>query len=168
MNIRQSLPVVLLIWAVAEAYVAAARPRESDPSAAPILRVLTYNIHHGEGLDGRLDLARTAAIVSGADPDLVALQEVDRGTRRTGGQDQVAELERLTGMHAVFGKAMDYQGGAYGVAVLSRSPIRRISNRRLPGSPDREPRTALSVDVDARAPVGPCSSPPLISIRAEI
>ncbi len=154
MNIRQSLSVVLLMWAVAEAYVAASRPRESDPSAAPILRVLTYNIHHGEGLDGRLDLARTAAIVSSAAPDLVALQEVDRGTRRTGGQDQVAELERLTGMHAVFGKAMDYQGGAYGVAVLSRSPIRRVSNRRLPGSPDREPRTALSVDVDARAPVG--------------
>jgi endonuclease/exonuclease/phosphatase family metal-dependent hydrolase len=154
MSNRQALSIVLVMWAVAEAYVAASRPREGDPLATRVLRVLTYNIHHGEGLDGRLDLARTAGIVSSAAPDLVALQEVDRGTRRTGGQDQLAELGRLTGMHAVFGKAMDYQGGAYGVAVLSRTPIRRVSNRRLPGSPDREPRTALTVDVDALRPVG--------------
>ena len=154
MSVRSSLAIVLSLWALAEAYVAASRPSAGDPIAAPVLRVLTYNIHHGEGLDGRLDLARTAAIVSSAAPDLVALQEVDRGTRRSGGQDQLAELGRLTGMHAAFGKAMDYQGGAYGVAVLSRTAIRRVSNRRLPGSPDREPRTALSVDVDARAPLG--------------
>ena len=43
---------------------------------------------------------------------------------------------------------MDYQGGAYGVAVLSRTPIGRVTNRRLPGSPEREPRTALTVDVE--------------------
>jgi endonuclease/exonuclease/phosphatase family metal-dependent hydrolase len=141
----------LVVCAVAQGYLGAAVLPQS-PGSASVLRVLTYNIHHGEGLDGRLDLARTAAVVTSASPDLVALQEVDRGTRRSGGQDQVAELGRLTGMHAVFGKAMDYQGGAYGVAVLSRAPIRRVTNRRLPGSPDREPRTALTVDVDA--PVG--------------
>jgi endonuclease/exonuclease/phosphatase family metal-dependent hydrolase len=151
---RVAVSTLLLPCAVAQVSVGAALTGTRDPGGAPVLRVLTYNIHHGEGLDGRLDLARTAAVVSAAAPDLVALQEVDRGTRRTGGQDQLAELERLTGMHAAFGKAMDYQGGSYGVAVLSRSPIRRASNRRLPGSPDREPRTALSVDVDARAPVG--------------
>jgi endonuclease/exonuclease/phosphatase family metal-dependent hydrolase len=153
MGIRRPLPV-LLLCAVAEVYLGAALPGERNPAAAPVLRVLTYNIHHGEGLDGRLDLARTAAIVTSAAPDLVALQEVDRGTRRTGGQDQLVELGRLTGLHAAFGKAMDYQGGAYGVAVLSRTPIRRVSNRRLPGSPAREPRTALTVDVDAPPPVG--------------
>ena len=152
-GIRRPLPV-LLLCAVAEVYLGAALPRERNPGAAPVLRVLTYNIHHGEGLDGRLDLARTAAIVTSAAPDLVALQEVDRGTRRTGGQDQLAELGRLTGLYGAFGKAMDYQGGAYGVAVLSRTPLRRVSNRRLPGSPDREPRTALTVDVDAPPPVG--------------
>jgi endonuclease/exonuclease/phosphatase family metal-dependent hydrolase len=112
------------------------------------VRVLTYNIHHGEGLDGRFDLPRLADIMNGAEADLIALQEVDRGTRRASGVDQLAELARLTGMHAVFGKAMDYQGGAYGVAVLSRAPVRQVRNRRLPGSPEREPRTALTVDVD--------------------
>ena len=63
-----------------------------------MVRVLTYNIHHGEGLDGRIDLPRQAAIMTSAAPDLVALQEVDRGTARAGGVDQLAELARLTGM----------------------------------------------------------------------
>jgi endonuclease/exonuclease/phosphatase family metal-dependent hydrolase len=50
-------------------------------------------------------------------------------------------------MHAEFGKAMDYSGGGYGVAVLSRWPLVRTGNHPLPGSPDREPRTALTVQV---------------------
>src|SRR5687768_15481548 len=73
------------------------------------LRVLTYNIHHGEGVDGRLDLERIARVITAEEPDLVALQEVDVKTRRTGGVDQAAELARLTGMHFAFGKAIDYE-----------------------------------------------------------
>jgi endonuclease/exonuclease/phosphatase family metal-dependent hydrolase len=127
---------------------AATRPSGRETSTPPVLRVLTYNIRHGEGLDGRFDLQRLADIMNAAGADLIALQEVDRGTRRASGVDQLAELARLTGMHAVFGKAMDYQGGSYGVGILSRTPARRVTNRRLPGSPDREPRTALTVDID--------------------
>jgi endonuclease/exonuclease/phosphatase family metal-dependent hydrolase len=111
------------------------------------LRVLTYNIHHGEGTDGRFDLSRLAGVMKTVQPDVVALQEVDRGTERSGGIDQLAELERLTNMHAEFGKAMDYSGGGYGVAVLSRWPLLITGNHPLPGSPDREPRTALTVEV---------------------
>ena len=119
---------------------------------APVaLRVLTYNIHHGEGTDGNIDLARTAEVIRGADADLVALQEVDRETMRTGEVDQLSELERLTGMRGVFGKAMDFQGGAYGVAILSRLPVASVDNMPLPGAPEREPRTALSVDVATRS-----------------
>lgn len=125
---------------------------DTDRATPVVVRVLTYNIHHGEGLDGRIDLPRLAGIIAGASADLVALQEVDRGTRRASGVDQLAELGRLTGMSTAFGKAMDYQGGHYGVAVLTRRTIRRAINRRLPGSPAREPRTALTVDVDAVGP----------------
>src|SRR5476649_2332295 len=78
------------------------------------LRVLTYNIHHGEGMDGRFDLSRLAGVVTSVHPDLVALQEVDEGTERASGLDELAELERLTELHGVFGKAMDYSGGEYG------------------------------------------------------
>ncbi len=55
------------------------------------LRILTYNIHHGEGTDGRFDLARIAGVINGQRPDLVALQEVDRRTTRASGVDQAAE-----------------------------------------------------------------------------
>lgn len=121
-----------------------------EPASAPVtLRVLTYNIHHGEGRDGRFDLARTADVIRGAGADLVALQEVDRTTTRSAGVDQLGELARLLGMHAEFGKAMDFQGGGYGVAVLSRWPIASAQNGALPQVAGHEPRTALTVRVHA-------------------
>jgi endonuclease/exonuclease/phosphatase family metal-dependent hydrolase len=120
-------------------------------SNSHVVRVLTYNIHHGEGTDREFDLVRIAAIITSADPDLVALQEVDQGTTRSARVDQLTELGRLTGMHAAFGKAMDFQGGSYGVGVLSRLPILRTDNQPLPGPPGREPRTALTVDIQLGA-----------------
>jgi endonuclease/exonuclease/phosphatase family metal-dependent hydrolase len=111
------------------------------------IRVLTYNIHHGEGMDGEFDLPRLARIIEATQPDLVALQEVDQGTQRASGVKELDELSRLTRLHAAFGKAMDFQGGGYGVAVLSRWPLRKVDLHPLPGSPDQEPRTSLTVEV---------------------
>lgn len=113
----------------------------------PRVRVLTYNIHHGQGTDGRLDLARIAAVIRRLKADLVALQEVDRRTRRSRGTDQAAELGRLTGMHVAFGKAMDYAGGEYGEAVLSRYALLETKNHTLPKGPGSEPRAALAIRV---------------------
>ncbi len=112
------------------------------------VRVLSYNIRHGRGMDGAIDLPRIAAVITALQPDLVALQEVDQGTTRSGGLDQAAELGRLCGMHAVFGKAMDHQGGGYGEAVLSRWPIRRSEVLPLPASAGFEPRAAMMIEVD--------------------
>lgn len=114
----------------------------------PALRVLTYNVHHGEGVDGRVDLQRIAAVIRAANPDLVALQEVDRKAHRTGGVDQTAEYARLTGMHAWHGAAMLFQGGEYGQALLSRWKLRDPYVARLPGTPGREPRIAISALID--------------------
>src|ERR1700674_4525771 len=92
--------------------------RASEDQTVPrTFRVLTYNIHHGQGTDGRFDLSRLAGVMKRVQPDVVALQEVDRGTERSGGVDQLAELERLTDMHAEFGKTMDYSGGRHGGGV---------------------------------------------------
>ncbi|HTL30639.1 MAG TPA: endonuclease/exonuclease/phosphatase family protein, partial [Tepidisphaeraceae bacterium] len=60
------------------------------------ITVLTYNIHHGAGTDGKYDLQRLADVIKKSGADLVALQEVDRNTNRTK-DDQPAELARLTG-----------------------------------------------------------------------
>lgn len=121
---------------------------DSAPANGPLrLKILSYNIHHGEGVDGRLDLERIAGVIRAADPDLVALQEVDRNTVRTGKVDQPAELARLTGRHVAFGDNIPYQGGEYGNAVLSRWPIVRLENLRLPSLDHGEQRGVLEVEV---------------------
>ena len=117
------------------------------PRPGPRLAVLSYNIRHGAGVDGQVDLGRTAAVIRAARPDLVALQEVDQGTRRSGAVDQAHELARRTGLSVVFGASMDFDGGRYGNAVLSRLPMEDPARIRLPG----EPRSALCVRVTLAA-----------------
>lgn len=109
------------------------------------LRVLCWNLHHGVGEDGKLDLERIAAVIREQKPDLVALQEVDKKCGRTKGVDQAAELARLTGLHGTFGKAMDHDGGEYGQAILSRFPMGDTQVHQLPG--DGEPRIAFEAEV---------------------
>ena len=123
----------------------AGEPAADRPPAADTVRVLAYNIHHGEGVDSVIELQRVAELILRHDPDLVALQEIDSVVARTNGVDQAAELGRLTGMTAVFGRFMPYQGGAYGMALLSRWPIRSTVNHRLPDG--AEPRSALEAVV---------------------
>jgi endonuclease/exonuclease/phosphatase family metal-dependent hydrolase len=122
----------------------------AEESKPRTLRVLTYNIHHGEGTDGKLDLERQAEVIKAAKADIVALQEVDQNTERTGGIDQAARLGELTGLRAIFGKAMDYRGGAYGLAVLSRWPLGEAKTDPLPADEGIEPRALLSVRVQPR------------------
>lgn len=111
------------------------------------LRILTYNIRHGQGSDGRLDLDRLARIIRDLNPDLVALQEVDRRTRRAGGVDQAIEIGRLTGMQALFGRAMDFEGGQYGEVILSRHPLVTSAIHPLPCQADSESRCALEARI---------------------
>lgn len=105
------------------------------------LRVLCWNLHHGVGGDGKLDLPRIAKVIQDAKPDLVALQEVDKNCRRSGKVDQALELGKLTGMHASYGKAMDYDGGEYGQAILTKESPQLTKIHRLPGK--GEPRIAF-------------------------
>ena len=109
------------------------------------LKVVSYNIRHGQGMDGKIDLERLARIIEKENPDLVALQEVDKSCKRSGNVDQAAELGRLLKMEHAFGKFMAYQGGEYGMAVLSRFPIAEVVRHQLPEG--AEPRCALEVKV---------------------
>ncbi len=119
--------------------------RPAKPNQPQTLRVLCYNIHHGRGTDDEVDLLRIARIIRNADPDLVALQEVDMKTQRTGGVDQTAELSRLTGMEGRFGKAINYQGGEYGQAILSRYPLGEGKVYALPGAANQEIRIGFAM-----------------------
>jgi endonuclease/exonuclease/phosphatase family metal-dependent hydrolase len=114
------------------------------------LRVMTYNIHVGVGMDKRQDLARIAAVIRRERPDLVGLQEVDRGVERTGRVDEIRELARLTGMDYAFAHNLNYQGGQYGVAVLSRFPILAIDHRRYLNTREPQRRGFIRVEVEVK------------------
>jgi len=116
-------------------------------SGKKTLRVMTYNIHVGVGMDKKLDLQRIADVINEQHPDLVGLQEVDRGVKRTEGKDEIAELAKLTSMNYAFAHNLDYQGGQYGVAILSRFPIGAVDHRKYENKREAERRGLIRVEV---------------------
>ena len=139
---RPLLGLLLMAAALGGCRARYAQPRST--SSAP-LTVVTYNIRHGAGIDDRIDLPRTAAVLRALGPDVVGLQEVDHRVRRSGNVAQADSLGALLGMRAAFGAFMPYQGGEYGLAILSRHPIVRSTSVRLPDG--NEPRVALVADI---------------------
>lgn len=139
-----------LWWLLAASSLLMALLLITQPAAAaePVqVRVLTYNIHIGIGMDKKLDIARTAAVIKRLKPDLAAFQEVDRFSKRVGGVDQPAELARLTGMHAAFAKALAVPGGEYGELLLSRYPLQEVRRQGFPSEEKCESRAAVTAKV---------------------
>ena len=139
-----SLIKLLLCTAMALVFAAPGTSKTSVLPKQPV-RVMTYNIHHGEGTDGKIDLNRIAEVIMTSKADIVALQEVDRGVERTAHRDLVVELAELTKMNFAFGKNIDYQGGDYGNAVLSRFRVLKYENRHYKMIRDGEQRGLLQV-----------------------
>lgn len=132
------------------ALISAAPPTALDAQTPDAARVLVYNIHAGKTVHGVASIDEIAALIKSTKADIVLLQEVDKGTKRSGNVDQPAVLAKLTGFHAAFGSALDYDGGKYGVAILSRWPILSDTLFHLPVEPPQtrsggsmEPRGAL-------------------------
>lgn len=114
---------------------------------AKTVRVMTYNIHVGIGMDKKLDLRRIADVINKEKPDLVGLQEVDRGVQRTQRIDEIVELSKLTRMDYAFAFNLPYQGGQYGVAILSRFPIRATEHRLYKNLREVERRGFIRAEV---------------------
>src|SRR5712691_8356425 len=106
--------IAALLWAIP---IIPATPSHSPDPAHIKLRVMTYNIHVGVGMDKKLDLQRIADVINDQHPDLVGLQEVDRGVERTQRIDEIAEIAKMTEMDYAFAFNLRYQGGQYGVAI---------------------------------------------------
>lgn len=125
---------------------AAAEPR---PSGTRLLRVMTYNVHSCKGWDRIVKPARVAAVIAKYKPDVVALQELR--VSREGGGDQPAELARALGMSSHFFSVLRLKTQDYGIAVLSRYPMRLVREEELPLPPLRrplEPRGALWLELE--------------------
>lgn len=125
-----------------------------NPSVAPAassLRVMSYNIHHGNppSKPELIDLEAIVNTIRKQTPDLVALQEVDVHTERSGAFNQAEEIARRLNMHYFFGKAIDHQGGEYGVALLSKYPLSETVVHRLPSKAETkgEPRVLATAKV---------------------
>lgn len=103
---------------------------------------MTYNVRNGSGMDDVKDFARTAAVINREKPDVVAIQELDSVTGRSKGAYVLGELAKLTGMHATYAPAIDYDGGKYGIGILSKKQPLHVYRYALPG---REEARALLV-----------------------
>ncbi|AZI24761.1 endonuclease/exonuclease/phosphatase [Pedobacter sp. G11] len=110
------------------------------------IRVLSYNIHHAnppsKSKEGLIDIEAIAKVIASQSPDLVALQEVDVNTKRSGNINEAVVLATKLKMNFYFFKAIDHDGGDYGVAILSRYPLTDPQTYRLPSNqdPKAEPR----------------------------
>ncbi len=113
------------------------RTAEAQDTGILSLRLMTYNIRHGAGMDDVIDLDRQAAVINDAMPDVVGLQEVDSCVKRSGYKAQARLLGNKTGMYATFGGAIPLTGGKYGVAILSKEQPLSVHHLPLPGEEKR-------------------------------
>ncbi len=95
------------------------------------LRVMSYNIHHGADRHEKNSLDSIGYFIKNSKPDIVGLQEVDSLCSRSGRIDQMKRLAEITGMHYAFIRHFPYQGGAYGLGILSKHPILKTESKKL-------------------------------------
>jgi len=127
--------------------------REEPVEQSREIKILTYNIFHGEKFydRGESNLEEIAKVINEHQPDVVALQEVDSMTTRSARlhhgvrKDLMQELARMTGMHGYFGQAMVQHDGGYGEGILSRSPAVPTVHI-LPTPQGGEPRALISIE----------------------
>ena len=146
--------LVVLIICVAFSKSNAAVPIQSNASKVynrakvDTLKLLTYNVHHcnppGKNI---IDVAAIANVVRQSNASIVALQEIDVNTSRSGKDlNQAEAIAKACGMYFCFGKALDFAGGGYGVAILSKYPISDVQTFLLPkdADPKAEQRVLLT------------------------
>lgn len=112
---------------------------EKQAEANGSVKVMSFNIAHGLGMDGRVNLEKTALVIEKADADIIGLQEVDRYfSSRSSFVDQVAWLGGRLGMYTAFGANLDMEPvrtghprRQYGNAILSKHPIKYTENHPL-------------------------------------
>lgn len=117
------------------------------------LKVVTFNIHHGQGMDGKIEIDRITAEIRKTDADVVALQEVDRFHPRSYLHDQLRRIGRKLDMKSAFAPSINFGLVQYGNGILTRYPILTKQVIYLQGVSER--RSILAVRVDA--PDEPCT-----------
>lgn len=137
-------PHILLVLAIFLPSVLFSAP--DFPQRENTTRLMSFNIHHAEGMDGKFDVERIGSLIQNTIAEVVALQEVDSVVGRSGKIDIMLRLEKQTGMFASFGFSILHDGGKYGNGVLTREKPLNVIKIALPGV--SEARTALIVELN--------------------
>lgn len=132
---------VLLLLPVSETLLAGNNQQERNT-----LRIMSYNIRNGKGMDNVTNYQRIADVINRMKPDVVAVQEVDSVTGRSGQTNVLQELSERTLMFRTFAPAIDYNGGKYGIGVLSKE--KPVSAQRFPLPGREEARVLLVVEFE--------------------
>lgn len=105
------------------------------------INIMTYNIRNGIGMDDVADYKRTADVIRKWNPNIVAIQEIDSMTNRSKQRFVIQEIANLLDMFYEYAPAIDYDGGKYGIGMLSKEKPLTTHYIALPGS--EEKRTLL-------------------------
>ena len=105
------------------------------------LKLMSYNIKNANGMDNVCNFQRIANVINNTSPDVVAIQEVDSMTNRSGQKYVLGEIAERTQMHGYFAPAIDYDGGKYGIGLLTKQLPLRLQTLPLPGR--EEARTLI-------------------------
>lgn len=110
------------------------------------IKVMTYNVRSGLGMDRVRTPERPSAVIAALQPDIIAIQEVDSATQRSNKQYVLGEIAARTAMMPLYAPAIDYDGGRYGIGLLCRQKPRTVKSVALPGS--EEARRLLIAEFD--------------------
>lgn len=149
MRLKRALTVLAAaaaLFCVSDASGQKIRLRAENPSDH-IIGMVSYNTHHSAGLDKKVDYERIGRVIAEMQPDVAGLQEIDSCWIRSGRVNSAERIAKAAGMdYWIFGYAIDFDGGKYGNAIISKEKPLRYVNVPLPGK--EEERTMLVAEYD--------------------
>ena len=125
--------------------ICCATVRSTGTASDQTITILSYNVRNCRGLDNSTDYQRVANVITRIGADIVALQELDSATSRSKGVSVLDELAKLTGMIPTYRASISFQGGKYGIGILTKEKPLNIESMGLPGK--EEERSMLLVEM---------------------
>ncbi|MBV4357490.1 endonuclease/exonuclease/phosphatase family protein [Pinibacter aurantiacus] len=141
---KRILNCAIVVLAIAFNY-SCKSSKKAQGSASETITVLTYNVRNCLGLDNTVNYQRVANVISKINADVVAIQELDSATNRSKHVSVLHELAGLTGLVPTYNASISYQGGKYGIGILSKEKPLNVEGISLPGT--EEKRSAVVVEM---------------------
>lgn len=105
--------------------------------AQDYIKIMSYNVRNAKGMDNVMDCRRIARVIRNENPDLVAVQELDSMTQRYGQKYVLEEIAQYTDLHSAYFPAIDFDGGKYGIGILSKEKPLAVQGYPLPGAEEK-------------------------------